>query len=192
MSEFDDSLDFDAADGSANDEAVNGKTVPAERFNGLQRKLQEALAENKALKESRKSPASEREDSVTQPDPRDELLTELALENWRAKAVRKYPAVAKFEDLLAGASLKDVLAVAEDLNNRLAPEAAESPAGPEPTPEAPAEQEQPSEMPSTGGAAQVPPPNLDEELDAARARAIRNGDWSEVLRLKYKQQGINT
>jgi hypothetical protein len=193
---LDDSLEDITVDDSDDGQAVTsqGKTVPAERFNGLQRKLQATLAELDALKQSNSSPASEKETEVAD-TAQTEALNEALIELWRAKAVKKYPAVEALEDLLVGASQKDIMSLAEDLNSRLAPAPAESSTDAEaPKPEAaagkaPSEEAQTpkQEMPVEGGAGgAVPQPNLDEEIRTARAR----GDLAEVMRLKYKQAGI--
>jgi len=173
------------------------KTVPVERFNGLQRKLQEVIAENAALKAAPQSPATETPAAPT-PQPEEtgleaflaDLMAE-RVEAWRDKAVQEYPTVAPLREYLTANTRAETLALAKDLAEKLggtttpSEEATTVTNTPEPTTPSPS---------VTGGSPALPPaPSDDEELAELRQRAARthsDADYSAYLQKKFAMEGM--
>lgn len=177
------------------------KMVPADRFNGLQRKLQEVIAENAALKAAQQTPSTsatpETPAPTTQPEETGleaflaDLMTE-RVEAWRDKAIELYPSVKPLREYLTANTRAETLALAKDLAEKLggvtpsSEEATETVTATTPTPTTPS--------PSvTGGSPALPPaPSDDEELAELRQKAARthsNADYSAFLRKKFAMAG---
>jgi len=172
------------------------KTVPVERFNGLQRKLQEVIAENAALKATPQNPATETP-AAPAPQPEEtgleaflaDLMTE-RVEAWRDKAIQEYPTVAPLREYLTANTRAETLALAKDLAEKLGgtPPSEEAPTvtnTPEPTTPSPS---------VTGGSPALPPASSDdEELAELRQRAARthsDADYSQYLQKKFAMEGM--
>jgi hypothetical protein len=105
---------------------------------------------------------------------------EADLNEWRVEAVRKYPAVAHFGDLLIGPNREAVLTVAEDLNRRIAesapkpsptkPKPKETMAPPEPNPDDVIRQYQEAVASRRTGGRVKPAPSPDDFLAALWAK----------------------
>lgn len=191
--EPDGSIQLPEGDTAPQDPAPN--TVPVERFNGLQRKLQEVIRERDALKAT--APQTPAETPAVTPQPEEsgveDWLAELMeerMENWRDKAIEAYPQVAPLREYLTANSRAGVMELAKDLAEKLGgttPPSEEAPTvtATTPTPAPPA---------VTGGSpALPPPPSDDEELAELRKRAARtnsNADYSAYLRKKYEMEGL--
>lgn len=193
-----DDLDSDAleVDDSPETNPEPTKKVDAKRFNALMAKHQKALDELRQLKATQAPSSSKEEGNVTDTPPEflqqfqamAERVAAMELKEARAAAVEKYPEAKPLAHMLVGATAEEVedaaKQVAESLKAGASPkEVAEDlkteATEPETTPAATAS--------VSGGAVEGPTePDIDSELAEARARK----DWTAILRLKYKQAGV--
>jgi len=97
----------------------------------------------------------------------EEELAELAalrLEKWRDAAVAEFPAARPLRDMLVGNSAEAVKEVAKDVAENLAASGVAVPS-----------------VPVTAGSPAIYRFTADDEVGAAKERARRSGDWTEVL-----------
>jgi hypothetical protein len=182
-------------------EVPGTKTVPVERFNGLQAAHQKALTELRALKAAQVSPSQpnpETPASTAQPEEDNplagflqELLAE-RVENWRDAAVAQYPAVAPIREYLTANSRAEVLALAKDLSEKLG---GTTPSSEEATPVTTPTTSAPS-PPVPGGSPALTgnePADADEaELTELRNKAKRTqnpNDWAAYQRKQRELAG---
>jgi len=197
-----DEFDTEGLDDAAVQEPDDGsqatKTVDVKRFNGLQRKLQQVLAENAALKAAASTDEVEPKESTRVPDTMPTELVEqfnamaaqvaeMQLEKARDKAVEDFPEAKPLKHMLVGATAEEVMdaakQVAEALKSGATPtEVAEDlkeTVEAAPTTTTPA-------VPVAGGSVEVTEPNLDD----LKKEALSHGDTTGWLRLKYKEKGV--
>lgn len=115
--------------GAVDEGSAQEGTVPAARFNGLMSRLNQEIAARKSLEAELVSLRSQpQEKPVTVSDDpsvqatinalREELLEE-KIERAREKALKDFPEISAFADLIVGNNPREVREVAQDLSNRL-------------------------------------------------------------------------
>jgi hypothetical protein len=180
-------------DGATAQQDAGTKTVPVERFNGLQRAHQEALAKLRAFEAQQASTSQPQPETPasTDPDPNSasvqffQELMEDALDRWRDAAIAQYPAVKPLREYLTAENKAGVMELAKDLAEKLsgtAPASTEAPTVTTPTPPA-------TPTVPAGSPALPTDQGADAEMEELRKEARRTGNWTPYLKRQRELAG---
>lgn len=183
-------------DGNTAPQDPGTDTVPKERFNGLQRAHQEALAKLRAYEAAAASTSKPQPETPasTDSDPDSfgsqflQSLLEDAVERWRDAAIAAHPNVpllAKLREYLTADTKAGVLALADELAEKLSggtPASEEAPAVTTPTPPA-------TPTVPAGSPALPDDQGADAELEQLRNEARRTGDYTAYLKRQRELAG---
>lgn len=200
-------MSIDALEPEVTEEVTEDPTVtqdpstdPVEEYkkrnSGLQRKVQQLVAENARLKANTSQPKPETPATETPQPEEDNPLADFLqewmqerVEDWRDKAIKDYPNVAPLREYLTANTKAGVLELAKDLSEKLG--------GTTPSEEAPVNTPTPTTSPPApgpsvpGGSPALPATSEDAEAELAELRkeVRRTGNWAPYLKRSRELAG---